>query len=82
MLIIRCGQENAAEVERLVESKFAGKARLRVDNSTQENAEYIYELSEKMITKAKKQGNIPDYFYKSKLVTAVNLVCQNDEINR
>lgn len=82
LLIIRCGQENAAEVERLVESKFAGKARLRVDNSTQENAEYIYELSEKMITKAKKQGNIPDYFYKSKLVTAVNLVCQNDEINR
>ena len=82
LLIIRCPQENAAEVEKLVENRFNGRARMRVDNSTAENAEYIYETSEKVIEKVKKQGNIPDMFYKSKLVTAVNLVCQNDEINR
>ena len=65
-----------------MENRFNGRARMRVDNSTAENAEYIYETSEKVIEKVKKQGNIPDMFYKSKLVTAVNLVCQNDEINR
>lgn len=82
LLIIRCPQEKAGEVEKTVESRFSGRARLRVDNSTAENAEYIYELSEKTVNKVKKQGNIPDMFYKTKLVTAVNLVCQNDEINR
>lgn len=82
LLIIRCPQGNAEEVEKLVEGRFRGKARMRVDNSTAENAEYIYEVSEKVINEVKKQGNIPDVFYKSKLVTAVNLVCQNDEINR
>lgn len=82
LLIIRCPQDKAREVEIMVESRFNGQARLRVDNSTAENAEYIYELSEKMVNKVKKQGNIPDMFYKTKLVTAVNLVCQNDEINR
>ena len=82
LLIVRCSQKNAEQVERLVEDKFANKAKMRVNNSTQENAEYIYEMSEKMLNKAKKEGNISDYFYKSKLVTAVNLVCQNDEINR
>lgn len=82
LLIIRCPQDKAGEVEKTVESRFSGRARLRVDNSTAENAEYIYELSEKTVNKVKKQGNIPDMFYKTKLVTAVNLVCQNDEINR
>lgn len=82
LLIVRCSRENAEQVEKLVESKFANKARMRVDNSTQENAEYIYEISEKILSKAKKEGNISDYFYNSKLVTAVNLICQNDEINR
>lgn len=82
LLIIRCPQGKAREVENMVESRFNGRARLRVDNSTAENAEYIYELSEKTVNKVKKQGNIPDMFYKTKLVTAVNLVCQNDEINR
>ena len=82
LLIIRCKQGDSMEVERLVENRFSGKARLRVDNTTPESAEYIYGLSEKVLNKAKKKGNIPDYFYSCKVVTAVNLVCQNDEINR
>jgi uncharacterized membrane protein YhiD involved in acid resistance len=82
LLIIRGYRKETAQIEKLVDDKFQGSARLRVNNTAQDNVEYIYEISEKMIRKLKKDGPIVDYFYKNAELACVNLVCQNDEINR
>ncbi len=82
LLVIRCSRNGAESLEVMVNDKFHGTAKLRVANTTAENAEYIYELSEKAINEAKKSEPIPEYFYKNKEIGSVNLVCQNDEINR
>lgn len=82
LLVIRGHRKETAQIEKLVDDKFQGSARLRVNNTAQDNVEYIYEISEKMIHKLKKDGPIADYFYKNAELTSVNLVCQNDEMNR
>lgn len=82
LLVIRGHRKEIVQIEKLVDEKFKGTARLRVSNTAKDNVEYIYELSEKMLNAVKKDGPIADYFYKNVEVTSVNLVCQNDEINR
>lgn len=82
LFVIRGHRKEMAQIEKLVDERFQGSARLRVNNTAQDNVEYIYEISEKMIQKLKKDGPIADYFYKNAELTSVNLVCQNDEMNR
>lgn len=82
LLVIRGHRKEIVHIEKLVEEKFKGSARLRVNNTAKDSVEYIYELSEKMLNSVKKDGPIADYFYKNVEVISVNLVCQNDEINR
>ena len=53
-----------------------------VHNTTQETSEYIYEISEKLISRAKKSGDIVAFFESNLKLDAINIVCQNDEINR
>lgn len=82
LLIIRCERSESEQIEKLVDDKFGGMTRLRVANTAADSAEYIYELSEKVLETAKKGGSVTDYFYKNAKISHVNLVCQNDEINR
>lgn len=82
LIVIRGNRSETALIETLVHDKFKGSAKLRVNNTGQEHVEYIYELSEKVLNRAKKDGSITEYFYNNAKVTSVNLVCQNDEINR
>lgn len=82
LLVIRGQRKETEQIEKLVEDKFRGSARLRVSNTGQDHVEYIYEISEKMIKKLKNDGPISDYFYKNAHITSINLVCQNDEMNR
>lgn len=82
LLILRGSETEGEVLENLVEDKFAGKARMIVQNVTENSWEYIYELSEKELRKAKESGDIASFFKANAKLDAVNIVCQNDEINR
>lgn len=82
LLILRGNKECDETVENMVDDKFAGKARMIVHNATQAGVEYIYEVSERQIRKAKESGDIIKYFQSNAKLDVVNIVCQNDEINR
>ncbi len=84
LVIIRGESKAADEVKSVIEKYFNGKARFRVENSTIDTVEEIYEVSKKVLDSAKSsnQGALADTLYKIAGVQSVNLVCQNDEINR
>ncbi|MEG1848548.1 MAG: DUF4956 domain-containing protein [Lachnospiraceae bacterium] len=82
LLIVRAPRKSEEDIQHIMEERLKGYAQLRVINSTETTIEYIYELSEKMIKKLGGQNEITSVFYKNAEVSAVNLVCQNDEINR
>ena len=80
LLIIRTEGSPDTEVEELMDASFSGKARLKVKNSSADNAEYIYELSDALLKKMGGSAYITRELYSLSGVKNVNLVCQNDEI--
>ncbi len=84
LLVVRGSAECAEEVSSVIEKYFSGKAKFRVENSTTQTVEEIYEVSQKVLDAAQKSnGNkISELLYKVNGVESVNTVCQNDEINR
>ena len=82
LLIVRGDKKVAEEARTVIESSFDNKAKFRVENSTKDTVELIYEVSQKVLEKSKKRVNVSDALYKLEGIEAVNLVCQNDEINR
>lgn len=82
LLIVR-GEMTAQEgIRNTIEKHFSGKAKMRVTNTTKSTVEDIYEVSEKVLRVSQKNGDIMELLYKVAGVENVNLVCQNDEINR
>jgi hypothetical protein len=68
-------------IESQVFRYFGTGAVLRVKNTTEENAEYIYELSRKILEKVQKQHPaLTDDFYNLGQIESVNIVAQSDEI--
>lgn len=82
VLVIRGDKDSANQIENTVQVTYKGKAELRVLNTDASKIEYIYELSEKLMKKSNTKTGIVDELYKITGVKNVNLVCQNDEINR
>lgn len=83
LLVIHGMRTGETEIESTILTSYEGRAILRVKNTTAENVEYIYELSEKMIEKAEKRNiSITNLLYEVSGVEAVNLICQNEEISR
>lgn len=82
LLVLRGERKCAEEVERLMEDKFCGNAKLRVQNMNEESGEWIYEVSEHQLIRAKKGGDLVEYLMTGAALKTVNIVCQNDEINR
>lgn len=82
LIILRGNTTGGDNVERLMDDKFGGKARMRVRNTSGDNTEYIYEISEKQLVKAQKSGDVTAFFQDNSKLDTVNIVCQNDEINR
>jgi len=81
LLIIRSDRKNDSKINSIVSKHYHNKARLRVKNTTQEDIEYIYELSESIEKLAQgKDKSITDKIYELPNVEYVNLVEQNDEI--
>lgn len=80
LLVIRAGREKEKEIIKVVNEFYENKAELRVNNSTVETTEFIYELSQKLIDKSKDKGSISELLYEIETVTSVNVVAQNDEM--
>lgn len=82
LLIVRADRAKQPMIKSQVYKLFSGKAILRVENTTQDTVELIYELTQKMVRKAEKgEINITDSIYKLENIEYVNLVMQNDEIS-
>lgn len=69
-------------IKSLVYKLFSGKAILRVENTTPETVELIYELTQRLVKKAEKaETDIADSIYRLENIEYVNLVMQNDEVS-
>lgn len=83
LLVIKAGKQASNDIEQCILNGFNAKALLRVKNTNQKDVEYIYEISSKILEKANKnEFDVAKALYKNKNVTSVNLICQNEEINR
>ena len=84
LIIVRGNSKCIDKAREVVDKYFDDKAKIRVENTTKETVELIYEVSEKVLGAAKqKNGCMPaDVLYKVEGIDSVNIVCQNDEINR
>lgn len=80
LLIIRTSGSPDTQVEKIMDTRYKGKARLKVKNSSADQAEYIYELSAALLEKKGGSAEISAELYTLTSVQNVNLVCQNDEI--
>lgn len=80
LLIIRGNDAMTDAVELTMRSTYAGKARLCVKNTGHGSAEYIYELSRKMLKQYEDSNSITNRLLKLEHVEEVSLVAQNDEI--
>lgn len=82
LVIIRGARRSEMKIEALVFQSFDRKARLRVKNTTKDSVELIYEISEKVLGRARKKNpELSDAFYGIEAVEYVNFVMQNDEIS-
>ncbi len=82
LLIIRARRNTGSSIKALVFKMFDGNALLRVENTTADTVELIYEFSNKTLAKAqKKNGDICDAIYNVGQVEYANLVLQNDEVS-
>ena len=62
---------------------FGAKAILRVKNSTDTSIEFIYEITQKLLSQAERKNNVGicDEIYRIGNIEYVNTVMQNDEIS-
>lgn len=83
LLIVHAAGRAGDEIEQAVLAAYAGKAMLRVKNTTRENREFIYELSASILKKPLPDGkSINDVLYEIKGVHQVDLVMQSEEVSR
>ena len=80
LIIVRGELDSGEEIEKYIGSVTRGAARLRVQNTTPTSCEFIYELSGKLLNRIRANQDPVTEMYRIPGITAVNLVCQNDEI--
>lgn len=81
LLIIRGERLSESKLEALVFQTFEHQARLRVKNTSPDSIELIFEITERLMKRAKERTpNLSDSFYAIEGVEYVNFVLQNDEI--
>jgi uncharacterized membrane protein YhiD involved in acid resistance len=83
LLIVRGDVSCETEVNRTIGKPFYNKATVRVRNVTPDMMEYIFEVTERTVTRAESEyGSVSALLVNLDGVTDVSLVNQNDEINR
>ena len=81
LLVVRGSRDNEKEVFDAVGNYYGQKAAVKVNNSTTETSEIIFEVSQKLVNDAAKRNeSISDVLYKINGTESVNLVVQNDEM--
>ncbi|MCD7722324.1 MAG: DUF4956 domain-containing protein [Clostridiales bacterium] len=81
LIIIRCARANEERIQALIFKYFARRATLMVKNTTNDNIEFIYEISKRNLKLEEKQGkSITDAVYEIGNVDYINIVMQSDEI--
>ncbi len=81
LLIIRGTRNKEKAIEGIVFQHFDGKALIRAKNTTEENCEFIFEMSRKVYESTYKKGrSITEELYTKCGVEYVNIVAQSDEI--
>ena len=82
LLIVRAKRAQTSTIQATVFTLFDRKAVMRVQNTTKENVEMIYEISSEILRKAELgKHSICDKIYEIGDIEYVNLVMQNDEIS-
>ena len=82
LVSIKAGRQAENEVASLMSRYFSGKASLKVNNSSVDSCELIYEISKKMLEKKGHGLDITDELYDIETVSMVNIICQSEEISR
>ena len=84
LIIVRSSAESQNKVEATVEQYFSRGVHLRVRNTTREQGDLIYEVSQRAIDKAlnEKKSSIVERLIKIEGVISVNQVDQTDDISR
>ncbi len=82
LIVIRASRSKQQEIQSLIYKTFERKAVLRVRNTSEDNIEFIYEITAKKLAQVEKKNiDIIDDIYKIGSVNYVNIVMQNDEIS-
>ena len=93
LLVIRGRRDKTEEIRKIVFEYFDKAPQLKVNNSTEENIEFIYEISKKNMDKSQKledqkskqedrrAKHIIDRLYEVENMDYVNIVLQSDEIS-
>lgn len=82
LLIIRASRTSERKIQATVFEYYSKKAVQRVQNTTENSVELIYELSRKIVERTNKnEKSIMDMLYEIGNIEYVNLVTQNDEIS-
>lgn len=85
MIIINSEQNAESEIETQINTFFEGKAAIRVHNNNMQSGtmEFIYEVSDKLMTKAEKRnGKLTKHLAEISGVISASLVRQDDEVNQ
>ncbi len=82
LLIVRADQNKEEDIAKIVLLHFDGRAIMRVKNISDGITEMIYEFSAHILKKNEKKGSITNKISEIENVHSINLVCQNDEVNR
>jgi len=83
LLVVRGTLNRELDIEQIVRTYYKEKAILRVKNTSKNSIELIYELSAKLIKISESNVNsITEKLHDLEGISNVNIVCQNDEINR
>lgn len=82
LIVIRASRAKQQEIQSLIYKTFERKAILRVRNTSEDNIEFIYEITSKKLAQVEKSNiDVIDSIYKIGSVEYVNIVMQNDEIS-
>ena len=82
LLIIRGARTKQPAIQAAVFKLFDRRATMRVQNTSEDTVEFIYEITERTLQKVQKsQTDVTDALYKLGNIEYVNLVMQNDEVS-
>lgn len=83
LLILHTDGKNQEQLNNLIRLMFAGKAKLRVYQSTGGSAEVIYEISDRLLKRAEaKGGSVVPRLEKLRGVNSISFMRQEEEVNQ